>query len=123
LFERLGGRDALSDLLRHFYADVRQHNLIGPIFAQAIEDWPTHLDTIGAFWTRVTGGPSNYSGPVYQAHMPLNLRGEHFEAWLNLWQRHCQIRLPEDAAAEMVQIARAMAHRLRSVPGVPMEQS
>lgn len=64
LYDRIGGREGLSKLLHHFYADVRQHQLIGPIFNAQISDWPEHLELIAYFWTRLTGGPSFYSGNV-----------------------------------------------------------
>jgi len=32
LHQRIGGHEGISKLLRHFYADVRQDPLIGPIF-------------------------------------------------------------------------------------------
>ena len=57
LFARLGGRAPLLQLLKYFYADVRQHAEIGPIFAAHIEDWPAHLEKIADFWSGVTGGP------------------------------------------------------------------
>ena len=53
----MGGRPALVELLRYFYADVRQHAEIGPIFAAHVSDWPTHLEKIADFWSGVTGGP------------------------------------------------------------------
>lgn len=58
LFERLGGRPRLMHLLWHFYADVRQHREMAPIFAAHIRDWPTHLETIADFWSGATGGPA-----------------------------------------------------------------
>jgi len=51
LFVRLGGRARLLYLLRHFYADVRQHEEIGPIFSAHITDWPAHLEKITDFWS------------------------------------------------------------------------
>ena len=51
LYERLGGRAGLLDLLKYFYADVRQHREIAPIFAAQIEDWPAHLEKIADFWS------------------------------------------------------------------------
>ncbi len=39
LFDRMGGRTAFADLLRHFYTDVRPHEEIGPIFAAHVSDW------------------------------------------------------------------------------------
>ena len=51
LYERIGGRDGLMLLLRRFYADVRQHHVIGPIFTARIDDWPSHLEKIAGFWS------------------------------------------------------------------------
>ena len=115
LYERMGGRPALTMLLRRFYADVRQHRLIGPIFGRAIHDWPTHLEKIADFWSNVTGGPVRYAGPMPLKHVPLGLDLPHFEAWLDLWRRHCRAHLPADAAAELITAAESMGERIRGV--------
>ena len=47
LFDRIGGRSRLTSLVRQFYADVRQHREIGPIFNAQIQNWPEHLEKIG----------------------------------------------------------------------------
>ena len=118
LFQRLGGHAGLLNLLRHFYADVRQHRLLGPIFNELIEDWPAHLELIARFWSTVTGGPSGYAGPMPARHIPLGLKEEHFQAWLGLWKANCRIHLPEDCAAEMIELAESVASRLRQFCGV-----
>lgn len=118
LFERLGGRPRLQRLLHHFYADVRQHQVIGPIFAARIHDWPAHLEKIADFWSNVTGGPVRYSGPMAQKHFPLGLEPQHFEAWLDLWRRHCRIHLPETEAGELIAAAEALGGRLRMLTGL-----
>jgi hemoglobin len=115
LFTRLGGRPALLLLLRRFYADVRQHNEIGPIFTAKITDWPAHLEKIADFWSNVTGGPLRYDGPMPQKHFPLGLEQRHFEAWLDLWRRHCRAHLPAPAAAELIVTAEGIGDRLRSL--------
>jgi truncated hemoglobin YjbI len=46
LYQRIGGREGISNLLKHFYADVRQDPPIGPIFDTQIEDWKRHLEII-----------------------------------------------------------------------------
>ena len=107
LFERIGGRERLMLLLRRFYADVRQQGLIGPIFNQTIHDWPAHLEKIADFWSNVTGGPIRYAGPMPFKHVPLGLAPEHFDAWLDLWRRHCRAR--QDFAR--VRRARRPVHR------------
>jgi hemoglobin len=113
LFERIGGRPRLQHLLRHFYADVRQHREIGPIFTAKIKDWPAHLETIADFWSNVTGGPIKYDRPMPQKHFPLGLEERHFEAWLDLWGRHCRAHLRPTEAAEMIAAAEGIGQRLR----------
>lgn len=113
LFDRLGGEEALRPLLQHFYSDVRQHNVIGPIFLRQIDDWSQHLEKILRFWTTVTGGPPCYSGPMLIAHLKLHLGAEHFEFWLDLWRRHCRLRFPASEAEALIHIAETMADRLQ----------
>lgn len=115
LYERIGGRDGLALLLRRFYADVRQHNEIGPIFAAHIEDWPAHLEKIAGFWSGLTGGPALYGGGMAARHIPLRLEEPHFQAWLGLWHRHCRAHLPAAEAEEMILIAESIGQRLRAI--------
>ena len=119
LFERIGGRDGLRDLLRYFYADVRQHRVIGPIFLRQIDDWPAHLEKIADFWSGATGGPVVYSGPMPMKHLSLSLGEEHFEVWLDLWRRQCRIRLPAREADELIARAEGIGARLRQIVGLP----
>lgn len=118
LFVRLGGRPRLQQLLRHFYADVRQHQEIGPIFVARIHDWPAHLEKIADFWSNITGGPVRYAGPMAQKHFSLGLEPRHFEAWLELWRRHCRIHLAETEAGELIAAAEALGERLRTLTGL-----
>ena len=115
LFDRLGGRPRLMQLLRYFYADVRQHEEIAPIFAAHIEDWPAHLEKIADFWSGATGGPARYTGPMPFKHVPLGLEERHFEAWLGLWTRHCHPHLPAREAAELSALAEGIGRRLRQI--------
>lgn len=113
LFDRIGGREGVARLLRQFYADVRQHREIGPIFNAQIDDWPAHLDKIADFWSAATGGPPRYAGPMPQRHFPLGLEERHLAAWLDLWRRNCRIQLKEEAATDMIKLAEGIGERLR----------
>jgi hemoglobin len=115
LYERIGGQVGISVLLRHFYADVRQHRLIGPVFNERIKDWPRHLARIAEFWARVTGGPSAFSGPVPEKHFGLGLDSQHFGAWLHLWECNCRCYLGEQEAREMTGVAREIGKRLQGI--------
>ena len=123
LFDRIGGRAGLMALLRQFYADVRQHSEIGPIFNAQIKNWPEHLEKIGDFWTTATGGPPRYAGPMPQRHFPLGLNEQHFEAWLNLWERNCRIHLTPSAADEMIALAGSIGQRLRALISLDRERA
>lgn len=115
LFQRIGGRTKLQEILKYFYADVRQHNEIAPIFSANITDWPAHLETIADFWSGVTGGPANYSGAMPMKHVPLGLSERHFQAWLGLWARQCRARLAPAEAKDLIAIAETIGQRLRQI--------
>lgn len=118
LYERIGGRGGLALLLRHFYSDVRQHELLGPIFNRRIDDWPEHLEKIGSFWARMTGGPSEYSGRMPAKHLDLGIEPRHFAAWLQLWSFNCSNHLKEAEAKEMIALANEIGGRLKGILGV-----
>jgi hemoglobin len=112
LYERLGGHEGIAKLLRYFYADVRQHAVLGPIFNARIHDWPMHLEKIGEFWALQTGGPSLYRGGFGAAHLGLDLQPEHFGHWLKLWDFNCQRNLTDPEAGEMSAMAHEFGRRL-----------
>jgi hemoglobin len=118
LYERIGGRDGLARLLNHFYSDVRQHALIGPIFNKQIHDWPAHLEKIGSFWARLTGGPSGYSGQMPMKHLNLGIEAQHFGAWLQLWTFNCRSHFQKTEAEEMICMAQEIGRRLKTILGV-----
>lgn len=118
LYQRIGGREGILNLLRHFYADVRQDPLIGPIFNVQIDDWKQHLEIIASFWETLTGGPRTYGRPMPKKHFRLYLQEEHFERWLFLWQANCRAQLPTDVALEMIDLAHHISDKLRLILGI-----
>lgn len=117
LYHRIG-REKLATLLRHFYADIRQHKVVGPIFNAQIQDWTEHLETIHSFWARMTGGPSQYSGQMPAKHLALGLNLNHFQAWLQLWEFNCRNYLAQPEAQEMIQLAHEIGRRLKRIVGI-----
>ena len=115
IYQRIGGREGILNLLRHFYADVRQDRLIGPVFNAQIKDWKEHLDVIASFWETLIGGPRTYARPMPMKHLPLLLREEHFERWLFLWQANCRAQLPTYLAREMIDLADHIGGKLRLI--------
>ena len=99
-------------LIKPFYADIRQHAVLGPIFAAHIRDWPSHLDKIADFWALQTGGVSHYRGGFGAAHLSLGIGAEHFQPWLGLWEFNNARQLDPGEAAELNALARQLAARL-----------
>jgi hemoglobin len=112
LYNRLGGHEGILKLIKPFYADIRQHAVLGPIFNEKIQDWPAHLEKIAEFWALQAGGPSRYPGGFGAAHLSLGLEPEHFQHWLKLWEFNNARQLPLREAAEMNALAHQFARRL-----------
>ena len=119
LYDRIGGRRKLGILVRNFYLTLQAHEILGPIFAQHVEDWPAHYETLTEFWALQTNGPSSYRGRFLQAHVPIRPRPVHLESWLAQWQRSCRLHFAEPEATEMIALAENLARRMRETVIVP----
>ena len=115
LYERLGGHAGILKLIHPFYADVRQHAVLGPIFNAQIQNWPEHLEKIASFWALQAGGESNYRGGFAGAHLKLGLEPEHFQHWLGLWELNSRRQLAPREAEEMIALAQRLGGRLLAV--------
>ncbi|MGZ3298876.1 MAG: group III truncated hemoglobin [Asticcacaulis sp.] len=91
----------ISRLVDEFYARVRRHERLGPIFNAAVEDWPDHLARLKAFWASVALNAGVYSGRPMQAHLRLKgIETAHFGDWLDLFEATLRDLAPDEAAVE-----------------------
>lgn len=111
----MGGHPGLLAFIKPFYADVRQHAELGPVFNQQIEDWPAHLNRIAGFWARQTGGPSEYDGGFAGAHLRLGIPPELVNRWLELWKFNCERQLNDPERTEMLLLAQQLGSRLQRI--------
>jgi len=78
--------DFIALLVERFYARIRDDELLGPIFAQRITDWPQHLDKMNRFWRSILHNSGEFSGNPMVKHMAIpGLESRHFEHWLALF--------------------------------------
>jgi hemoglobin len=107
--------DALSALVDHFYARVRQDAALGPIFNDAVADWPEHLEKLTAFWSSVMLGTGRYKGNPVAAHAQHRERitPALFERWLALWGETTDAFMPPAAAAALQAKAGRIAESLQ----------
>lgn len=103
----------IAQLVDRFYAKIRQDEMLGPIFVNAIGNrWDSHLATMRTFWSSVMLGSASYKGNPLAAHLQLpRLSSLHFERWLSLW-RQTAAEVVGDDGELFVQRAEAIAGRL-----------
>jgi len=94
---------ALERIVTAFYARVREDAELGPIFNDAIHDWPDHLKTLTAFWSSVMLTSGRYKGNPMAAHLKHQARitPALFDRWLALWKRTTDEMMPPAAAAAL----------------------
>ena len=78
--------DYVDHFVETFYGRVRADDLLGPIFAERIADWPAHLGRMKAFWRSVLHNSGEFSGNPMVKHLAIpGLESRHFERWLMLF--------------------------------------
>lgn len=87
----LDSPEEIAELVRRFYADVAQDELLGPMFNEvAAVDWSEHLPKLCAFWCRALLGLPGYQGNPFRAHLLVHEQRAftvaHFERWLDLFR-------------------------------------
>ena len=99
----------IDAVVADFYARIRQHPELGPVFARHVGDWPAHEAKIAGFWRNAILMERGYDGNPMQVHRSAgDVRADHFAPWLALFDQVLQDRLPAPAASGWS----AMAHRI-----------
>ena len=122
--EHIGVSGAFIDqLVESFYSRIRADDMLGPIFARHIVDWPPHLARMKAFWRSVLHNSGEFSGNPMQKHIAIpGLQFEHFERWLNLFYETLREAEGHPAATDLVgSRARMIADSL--LTGIAMRRS
>jgi truncated hemoglobin YjbI len=65
----LDSPEEIAEMVRRFYQDVAQDDLLGPMFNDVAQvDWAEHLPKLAAFWCRALLGLPGYQGNPFRAH-------------------------------------------------------
>lgn len=101
--------DQIDAQVAAFYAAVRRDAVLGPIFANHVQDWPEHEAKIGRFWRNAILRDRVYDGSPMLAHRQAgDVTPDHFPLWLALFDATLKTTLPPEPAAAWS----AMAHRI-----------
>lgn len=111
----------IAEMVRRFYADVAQDDVLGPMFNEVARvDWSEHLPKLSAFWCRALLGQPGYEGNPFRAHLLVHARRPfspaHFERWLSLFHETLELGWTgpnaRRAAALAENVARVHRHQL-----------
>jgi hemoglobin len=83
----IGITDAyLSQMVEKFYARIQADDMLGPIFAQRINDWPHHLAHMKQFWRSIMLKTGEFSGNPMIKHAAISkIDKPEFSHWLKLF--------------------------------------
>jgi len=111
----------VAEMVRRFYRDVAQDDVLGPLFNDVAQvDWAEHIPKLSAFWCRILFGTSGYTGNPFRAHQRVHARrpftAAHFDRWLELFSEAVDMGWTgtnaETAKALARDVARVHHHRL-----------
>lgn len=113
-------------LVDTFYSRIRAHDVLGPIFNDAIGDrWDAHLPRMKSFWASVALNTGTYSGKPVPAHQKLAaVQQPHFGIWLALFRQTLEDTAPSpEAVSYFMERAERIAESLQlamfGFPGLP----
>jgi hemoglobin len=92
----LDTREAIAEMVRRFYSDVAQDELLGSMFNDVAQvDWSEHLPKLTDFWCRALLDQQGYSGNPFQAHRRIHeqepFTAAHFTRWLSLFRETIEL--------------------------------
>jgi len=102
-------RPEIERVVATFYARIRDHPGLGPVFAVHVDDWPRHEAKVADFWANTILHERCYDGSPMAAHVGAgNVKPGMFSTWLDLFDAVLRAELaPEQAAAWS-----ALVHRI-----------
>ena len=101
--------EQIEQVMSRFYARVRKDPVLGPVFANHVDDWPAHEAKIARFWRNAILFERSYDGNPMMAHMRAgDVRADHFDVWLALFDKVLNETLPAETAAAWS----ALVHRI-----------
>jgi hemoglobin len=107
-------REDIVFLLTDFYKKAQADPLIGSKFEHL--NMSEHIQTIADFWDSILFGANTYQGDPFGKHIPLQLKPQDFDRWLELFtgtiDEHYKGAVAEEAKHRASTIARVFQSKL-----------
>src|SRR6056297_60727 len=108
-------RPEIERVVAAFYAAVRNHPGLAPVFAVHVEDWPAHEARVADFWANTILHERGYTGNVLRSHVRSgNVQPGMFSTWLGLFDSVLRTELTNDQAAAWSDMAHRIGNTLRA---------
>lgn len=78
-------KEDIELMIRTFYGALLTNESIKPVFANT--DFEAHMPHMIAFWSFVLLDEVGYTTNVFDKHVHLHIKEEHFEIWLNHFEK------------------------------------
>ncbi|KAB7515197.1 group I truncated hemoglobin [Halosegnis rubeus] len=116
LYDRLGGREGIADVVDDFYAQLVGDDELGEFFADA--DIKRLRETQTDFLCEAAGGPETYDGPsVRDAHLHVPFAPAHIDRAVELLYRSLEEHgVPDEDADAVVEAVTAYQEELLARP-------
>ena len=113
-------RPEIERVVAAFYARVRDHAALGPVFAAHVTDWTAHEAKIASFWANAILYERVYDGNPLRVHRAAgNVRPGMFEPWLELFDAVLKEELRDDQAQAWSALAHLIGRSLRAGMAMP----
>ena len=119
-------RDQIERVVARFYADIRAHKRLGPVFLNILssdaEIWRVHEAKIAAFWANAILHERSYDGNPMLVHSGISaIEPDMFTDWLALFDQTLAKELPTNLALQWSALAHRIGRGLRM--GIEMQQN
>lgn len=116
--------EQIARVVATFYACVREHPGLGPVFAKHVTDWTAHEAKITRFWRNAILHERSYYGNPLAVHRAAgNVRLGMFDVWLGLFDSVLKLELPPETASQWSTLAhrigRGLMFGMQGDPGAP----
>jgi hemoglobin len=101
--------DEIRVMVERFYEHAREDELLGPIFAERVEDWDAHYDTMTRFWSSAVLRAGTYSGRPIEKHRIDGLTVQHFVNWVGRFTQVVEREFGPERAAIFIDLSKRMA--------------
>ena len=95
-------------LVKTFYSDLLLHEEIKPLFAHV--DFEKHMPHMISFWEFVLLDKEGYTTNVFDKHVNLPLKEEHFTIWLDTFEKTIHDLFIGEKAEMAIQRAQTIAY-------------